>query len=230
MPRRKVCFVLPSLNGGGAERAAVQILNGLDDTRWDRSMFLFAREGPYLSEVDSRIAIHSADTSSRWGRWRKLRSLIATERPEIVMALAHDYGWTRIAGGKLGLEDKKTEREINRAVSYAQGTRMSDILNKAFDMFEENEAILRSAIITTTEDGRQVVTAKPLVELAKALETAHSIKYRALGDKVAENADPVGENSDRIKSLSLTVVNLMNNAAANAKIPTKVVTDSVVNV
>lgn len=86
MPRRKVCFVLPSLNGGGAERAAVQILNGLDDTRWERSMFLFAREGPYLSEVEPRIAIYSADTSSRFGRWRALRSFIAAERPEIVMA------------------------------------------------------------------------------------------------------------------------------------------------
>ena len=84
--RRKVCFVLPSLNGGGAERAAVQILNGLDAGRWDRSMFLFAREGPYLSEVDSAIAISSADTTSRWNRWRALRSFIARERPELVMA------------------------------------------------------------------------------------------------------------------------------------------------
>lgn len=84
--RRKVCFVLPSLNGGGAERAAVQILNGLDPERWDRSMFLFAREGPYLSEVDPAIAITSADTASRWGRWRALRSFVARERPAIVMA------------------------------------------------------------------------------------------------------------------------------------------------
>ncbi|HUQ86878.1 MAG TPA: glycosyltransferase [Vicinamibacterales bacterium] len=84
--RRKVCFVLPSLNGGGAERAAVQILNGLDPQQWDRSMFLFAREGPYLAEVDPSIAIASADTSSRWGRWRALRSFVARERPDVVMA------------------------------------------------------------------------------------------------------------------------------------------------
>jgi glycosyltransferase involved in cell wall biosynthesis len=84
--RRKVCFVLPSLNGGGAERAAVQILNGLDPNQWDRSMFLFAREGPYLAEVDPSIAITSADTASRWGRWRALRSFIARERPDLVMA------------------------------------------------------------------------------------------------------------------------------------------------
>ena len=84
--RRKVCFVLPSLNGGGAERAAVQILNGLDPNRWDRSMFLFAREGPYLAEVDPAIAITSADSASRWGRWRALRSFVARERPDLVMA------------------------------------------------------------------------------------------------------------------------------------------------
>jgi len=84
--RRKVCFVLPSLNGGGAERAAVQILNGLDPNQWDRSMFLFAREGPYLAEVDPSIVITSADTASRWERWRALRSFVARERPDLVMA------------------------------------------------------------------------------------------------------------------------------------------------
>ena len=86
MARRKICFVLPSLNGGGAERAAVQILNGLDPDHWDRSMFLFAREGPYLSEVDPAIRIASADTPARWGRWNALRRFIAGERPEVVMA------------------------------------------------------------------------------------------------------------------------------------------------
>lgn len=86
MPRRKICFVLPSLNGGGAERAAVQILNGLDADRWDRSMFLFAREGPYLADVHPSIRIAAADTQSRWRRWNALRSFIAAERPEIVMA------------------------------------------------------------------------------------------------------------------------------------------------
>ena len=84
--RRKVCFVLPSLNGGGAERAAVQILNGLDAGRWDRSMFLFAREGPYLAELDPSIALTSAGGHSRWSRWNELRRCIADRRPHVVMA------------------------------------------------------------------------------------------------------------------------------------------------
>jgi hypothetical protein len=39
--RLKVCFIIPSLAGGGAERVAFQVLNALSDERWDRSMYLF---------------------------------------------------------------------------------------------------------------------------------------------------------------------------------------------
>ena len=60
----RVCFVLPSLNGGGAERAAVQILNGLDARRWDRSMYLFRREGPYLQTL---TAVHRRSSSGDGG-------------------------------------------------------------------------------------------------------------------------------------------------------------------
>ena len=84
--RGHICFVLPSLNGGGAERAAVQILNGLDPDRWRRSMFLFAREGPYLDEVGDGIGITSSDRASRLGKWNSLRAFIAREQPDIVMA------------------------------------------------------------------------------------------------------------------------------------------------
>ena len=78
--------MLPSLHGGGAERAAVQVLNGLDPQRWERSMFLFARKGPYLAEVDPAIAITSADSASRWDRWRALRQCVVEQRPDVVMA------------------------------------------------------------------------------------------------------------------------------------------------
>ena len=71
--RRKVCFVLPSLAGGGAERAAVQILNALDHTRWDRSMYLFRKEGPYLGELAEGVRLYAGAKNSRFGRWRELR-------------------------------------------------------------------------------------------------------------------------------------------------------------
>lgn len=135
-------------------------------------------------------------------------------RAEIVEALAHDFGWHALSGGKLGLADKKTEKEVNRAVSYAQGKRLASILERAMQIIEENPERLKQAMMTTTEDGRAALTAKPLVELSKALETTHSIMYRALGDKVAEEADAVTADTARIKSLSLTVANIVGQAAA----------------
>jgi glycosyltransferase involved in cell wall biosynthesis len=82
----RICFVLPSLNGGGAERAAVQVLNGLDGARWQRSFYLFDREGPYLRDVDPAIAVHGGSSRSRIGRWRQLRAFLRTTRPRIVMS------------------------------------------------------------------------------------------------------------------------------------------------
>jgi glycosyltransferase involved in cell wall biosynthesis len=84
--RRRVCFVLPSLNGGGAERAAVQVLNGLDAAAWDRSMFLFERTGPYLGDLDPAIALHSSPSPSRGDRWQALRLFIKERAPHVVVA------------------------------------------------------------------------------------------------------------------------------------------------
>ncbi|MBY0493470.1 MAG: glycosyltransferase [Cyanobacteria bacterium] len=119
--RRRICFVLPSLNGGGAERAAVQILNGLDAERWDRSLFLFAREGPYLDEVDASIPIHDAGTSSRSGRWRALRRHVAAERPDLVMAfLSYFTVLSAVRAGNVGTR-----------VAFNQQTPMSAFLTDA---------------------------------------------------------------------------------------------------
>lgn len=86
MRRNKVCFVLPSLAGGGAERAAVQILNGLDRTRWDRSIYLFRAEGPYLGQLSSEVRLQTGASTSRLGRWRELRRFIAATNPDLVVA------------------------------------------------------------------------------------------------------------------------------------------------
>jgi glycosyltransferase involved in cell wall biosynthesis len=85
-PRRKVCFVIPSLAGGGAERAAVQVLNALDGDRWERSMYLFERSGPFLADLSPAIQLVAADTSSRIGRWHRLRRFVRHTRPDVIVA------------------------------------------------------------------------------------------------------------------------------------------------
>jgi glycosyltransferase involved in cell wall biosynthesis len=84
--RRRVSFVLPSLNGGGAERAAVQVLNGLPAAKWDRSMFLFERSGPYLADLDPGIELHASPSPSRGDRWQALRRFVKERQPHVAVA------------------------------------------------------------------------------------------------------------------------------------------------
>jgi glycosyltransferase involved in cell wall biosynthesis len=82
----RICFVLPSLNGGGAERAAVQILNTLGATPWQRSMYLFRREGPYLADVDPSIELASGTGGSRLRRWLDLRRYLRSSKPDLIVS------------------------------------------------------------------------------------------------------------------------------------------------
>ena len=84
--RPRVCFVLPSLAGGGAERVAVQVLNALDAGKWDRSMYVFERRGPYLGEVSPSIRLDAGSAASRVGRWLALRRYLRTARPDVIVA------------------------------------------------------------------------------------------------------------------------------------------------
>jgi len=55
----KVLLLLTSLHGGGAERVAVHVLNGLDPTRIDARMGLLRKAGPYVNlvEDESRLLV-----------------------------------------------------------------------------------------------------------------------------------------------------------------------------
>ena len=81
----KICFVLPSLNGGGAERGAVMVLSALDGARHQRSMFLFRREGAYFHLLSPDIRLVTASRTGRLGRLLDLVSFLRAERPDVVM-------------------------------------------------------------------------------------------------------------------------------------------------
>lgn len=99
---RRVTFVLPSLHGGGAERAAVILLNGLAVRGTAVTLFLFAREGAYFDQLrpDVRVVVGAA---GRIGRLASLRRFLAREPQHVVVSfLSHftTYAAVRAAGRK----------------------------------------------------------------------------------------------------------------------------------
>src|SRR2546425_4987194 len=84
--RLHVCFVLPSLNGGGAERAAVNVINALDSSRFRRSLYVFREEGRYLDDVAPDVTMVAASRDNRWSRIGQLRRYFRTSRPDVVVS------------------------------------------------------------------------------------------------------------------------------------------------
>ena len=54
----KICFVIPTLTSGGAERVAVTVLSALDGTRHQRTLYLFsAADAVYFERLDPRVRV-----------------------------------------------------------------------------------------------------------------------------------------------------------------------------
>lgn len=88
---RRIVFVLPALNAGGAERVLITLMNGLDRAAFVPFLVSVSAQGKLRGLVDPDIPFHALGDSARVGRslpllYRKLREL----KPDIVVStMAH---------------------------------------------------------------------------------------------------------------------------------------------
>jgi hypothetical protein len=144
----------------------------------------------------------------------QLAAAAAHIRVEIVQALEHDFQWRDLAGGKLGLKDSHLEQEVNRAQNFVQSQRLRKLIDGAITELEDLGALRDSLVESSGRDGSTLkITAKPLVELAKAAEAVHNLSYRALGDVIARNADSVSDETEKIKRLAIDIGRAATHAA-----------------
>jgi glycosyltransferase involved in cell wall biosynthesis len=188
---KRVCFVLPSLAGGGAERVAVQVLSALDGRRWDRSMYLFKREGPYLADLPESVRLSSATSQSRAGRLLELRRYIRATRPDLVVSFLSYF--TVLAAAKTA--------GVGARVVFVLGTPMSAFLNDAdyhwktpshrtlFTMITRAGYNLADAIATTSQ-GVSDDLMQHFGVRESAIKVVHNpIDFDAMNDAVAEPLD-----------------------------------------
>src|SRR5687767_281254 len=82
----KICFVIPTLSGGGAERVAVTVLSAMDAKRYDRTLYVFsAQKGVYFDHIAPGIRVVVATQRSWLFRLWELAAFLRSSRPDIVM-------------------------------------------------------------------------------------------------------------------------------------------------
>jgi len=196
---KKVCFVLPSLAGGGAERVAVQVLSALDERRWDRSMYLFKKEGPYLADLPSTVRLSSSTSESRIGRVLELRQYIRATRPDLVVSFLSYF--TVLAAVKAAAAGAR--------VVFVLGTPMSAFLSDAdyhwktpshrtlFTMVTRAGYRLADAIATTSQ-GVSEDLMRHFGVRESAIKVVHNpIDFDAMTAAVAEPLDAPDEQAWR---------------------------------
>jgi len=87
--RCKLLFVLPSLGGGGAERASVDLLRGMNRERFELTVALFAQNGSFLEQLPGDVQVRNLRGGSRYDFrlvWRLAR-LLHREGPSIIFSV-----------------------------------------------------------------------------------------------------------------------------------------------
>ncbi|MBF0188258.1 MAG: glycosyltransferase [Magnetococcales bacterium] len=83
---KRVLFVMPSLERGGAERVAVTLLAGIDRRRYQPELVVFDQAGGLREALPPDLKIHALGCRRMRQAFVALWKLLRRERPEIVFA------------------------------------------------------------------------------------------------------------------------------------------------
>lgn len=132
--------------------------------------------------------------------------------PIVIKDLARAEGWAKKIDEWTKLREgdpRDAQIQINRAVNYVQAHRLRSILDKVVSQLKDKEAAALVDLLTRTGKAGTEFSARPLADLAKAIECCQLMTQRALGDTEAERPD-AGETGKRGSSVALLVMNAMN--------------------
>ena len=84
--RAKVVFVLPNLAHGGSQRVLLNLMAGLDTSRFCVEFIVFESIGPLAQDVPNEVILHVLGTSRLRGSWLALWRKLEELRPDVVVS------------------------------------------------------------------------------------------------------------------------------------------------
>lgn len=84
--KKKLALIVPSLNGGGAERVIVNLIRNLDQSKFDIKLILIKKEGVYIELIPSYISV--IDLKSERVRYSILKLVreLNNYRPDVILS------------------------------------------------------------------------------------------------------------------------------------------------
>jgi glycosyltransferase involved in cell wall biosynthesis len=98
---RRVLFFRPSLGEGGADRVTYTVLRHLDRARFEPSIALVRRTGPFLADLPDDVEVHDLDAPSLARSTVPLARLIRRLRPDVVFSTASAANIVAVAAHRL---------------------------------------------------------------------------------------------------------------------------------
>lgn len=93
--KRKITFVLPSLNSGGAERVLITLMNNLDRSKFEPEFIVTAGNGPMREWIASDIPVHIFNIEKISASYFKLLRTLKKIKPDVVFTtMAHSNATT----------------------------------------------------------------------------------------------------------------------------------------
>jgi glycosyltransferase involved in cell wall biosynthesis len=87
---KRIFFLIPDMNGGGAQKVVSQILHFLDREKFSLTLVLLQKEGPFLETIDKDIRIISLNKKRVRKSLFSILFLLKKENPDIVFtSLGH---------------------------------------------------------------------------------------------------------------------------------------------
>jgi glycosyltransferase involved in cell wall biosynthesis len=84
--RRRILFVLPNLEGGGAERIIITLLKHLSTSKYDLHLAVVDHRGKFAGQVPEQVLLHDLKAVRVRKAFLSLSGLIRRLRPEVVFS------------------------------------------------------------------------------------------------------------------------------------------------
>lgn len=85
--KKKILFILPSLRIGGAEKIGLNIINRLDQQRYEIVLILFQKAGPLLEQLSSSITLQEIAVTNKIAKLCSLIKALRQHQPQIVFSI-----------------------------------------------------------------------------------------------------------------------------------------------